>query len=129
MTASEKIILGDDFVIWRNEYGYWELVSNKAKFALVDSSDFRRIISLLEMPIKSVRLELGPDFPYINLIEVGLRHDSDYWISLAISWVAHSSVQEAISLVDDLKKLSVDKAISQSNRHFARKELNRLVNG
>ena len=128
MTYSEKIILSGDYVIYRDEYGLWKLLSNGVTFSLVDLSDFSRVISLLEMPIESVKLALGLDFPYLSVVEVGLRHDSDYWIKLAISWVAHSSVQEANFLVETLKELSTDKAVSQSNRHLAIKELKRLLN-
>lgn len=128
MTGSEKTILGSDFIICRDESGRWKLVSNEVTLPLVNSSDFRRIISLLETPIESVKQALGLDFPYMSVAEIGLKHDSDYWIKLAISWIAHSSAQEASSFVEDLKKLSTDKAVSQSNRHLARKELKRLLN-
>ena len=79
------------------------------------------------MPIENVKLELGLDFPYMSVAEVGLRHDSDYWIKLAISWVAGSTVQEAFSFVEDLKRLSTDRAFSQSNRQLAKRELKRLL--
>lgn len=128
MTDSEETILGSDFIIFRDESGRWKLVSNEVTLPLVNSSDFRRIISLLETPIESVKQALGFDFPYMSVAEIGLKHDSDYWIKLAISWIAHSSAQEASSFVEDLKKLSTDKAVSQSNRHLARKELKRLLN-
>ncbi len=128
MTDSDKIILGSDFMIRRDQSGRWELVSNEVKFPLVDLSDFRRVISLLEMPIESVKQALGLDFPYMSVAEIGLTHDSDYWIKLAISWIAHSSPQEVCFFVEDLKRLSTDKAVSQNNRHLARKELMRLLN-
>lgn len=128
MTDSEKIILDGGFVICRVKFELWELVSDEATFPLVSSSDFRRVISLLEMPIESVKLALGLDFPCKNVVEIGLRHDSDYWIKLAISWVAHSSAQEVNFFVEDLEKLSKDKAVSQNIRHLARKELKRLLN-
>ncbi|RFD26912.1 hypothetical protein CER19_20015 [Pseudomonas sp. GL93] len=127
MSGSEKLILGDDFLICRDEVGRWALINNETSFPLDDSSDFRKVISLLEMPIETVRLALGPDFPYISVIKVGLGHDSDYWIKLAIFWIAHSSIQETISLVDDLRKLSVGEGVSQGNRHFARRELKRIL--
>lgn len=128
MIGSEKTILGSDFIIYRDESGCWKLVSNEVALPLVNSSDFRRIISLLEMPIGSVKQALGLDFPYMRVAEIGLKHDSDYWIKLAISWIAHSSAQEASFFVEDLKRLSIDKTVSQSNRHLARKELKRLLN-
>ena len=128
MTDSEKTILGSDFIIYRDESGCWKLVSNEIVLPLVGSSDFRRIISLLEMPIESVRQALGLDFPCMSVAEIGLKHDSDYWIKLAISWIAHSSPQEVCFFVEDLKRLSTDKAVSQNNRHLARKELKRLLN-
>lgn len=128
MTDSEKTILGGDFIIFKDESGLWKLVSNEVTFPLVESSDFRRAISLLEMPVESVKQTLGLDFPCMRVAEIGLKHDSDYWIKLAISWIAQSSVQEAYSFVEDLRKLSTDKSISQSNRHLARKELKRLLN-
>lgn len=129
MKDSERIILDGGGVICRCESGRWKLLSDEATWPLVSSSDFKRVISLLEIPFESVKLALGLDFPYMSVVKVGLRHDSDYWINLAISWVAQSSAQEVASFVEDLKKLSVDKAVSQSNRHLARKELKRILNG
>tara|TARA_R110002020_G_scaffold123420_1_gene279828 strand:- start:1913 stop:2308 length:396 start_codon:yes stop_codon:yes gene_type:complete len=123
----EKINLGDDLVICRNELGHWQLEGAAFSFPLTDSSDFKRVISLLETPIDNARLELGSDFPYICVMEVGLRHDSDYWIGLALSWIAGASIQEAYKLIEDLNTLSVDKAVSQKNRHLAKKELKRLL--
>ncbi|WP_085717256.1 hypothetical protein [Pseudomonas sp. B28(2017)] len=129
MTTAGENILNSDLVIVRDELGRWKLESAGVYFFLIEASDFKRIISLLEMPINDVKLALGPDFPYMSVAEVGLKHDSDYWISLAISWVAGSSVRDAFAFIDDLKRLSKDKAVSQRNRQLAKKEIKRLLNG
>lgn len=125
--SSGKIILDGDLVIYRNELGHWQVEGPRFSFSLTDTSDFKRVISLLETPIESARLALGSDFPYICAMKVGLSHDSDYWIGLALSWVAGASTQEVHALIDDLKKLSIDRAISQKNRQLARKELKRFL--
>lgn len=122
-----KITLEGDLAICRGELGHWRLEGGGVSFPLIDTSDFKRVISLLEIPIGNVRLALGADFPYMCVVEVGLKHDSDYWIGLALSWVAGASTQEVYTLIDELKILSIDREISQKNRQLARKELKRLL--
>ncbi|WP_146118109.1 hypothetical protein [Pseudomonas poae] len=95
-------------------------------YCLAELSDFNRAISLLEMPIERAKQVLGVDFSYDGVIAAGLRHDSDYWISLAISWVINSSAHEVVAHVDDLKGISIDSRVSQKNRHLAKKALRRL---
>ncbi|WP_223601947.1 hypothetical protein [Pseudomonas sp. A-RE-8] len=63
----------------------------------------------------------------MSVAEIGLGHDSDYWINLALSWVAGSPATEAAHFVEDLKKLVEDKAVSQTNRQMAKNELKRLL--
>jgi len=128
MKVSKGFNLSDDLVILRDESGCWRLENGENSFSLYESSDFKRVISLLEIPIENAKSALGLDFPYKSVAKIGLRHDSDYWIKLAISWVAESSTPEALSFIDDLKKISTDKDVSQINRQLAKKELKRLLN-
>ena len=124
--SSGKKILGGDFFICQDEFGDWRLDGVSASFNLVNDSDFKRVISLLEHPIGEVRLELGSAFPYFALIGVGLKHESDYWIALALNWVSQLSSKEALTFLEQLQFISVDKKVSQKNRGLAKKEIKRL---
>ncbi|HWH89893.1 MAG TPA: hypothetical protein VNV36_24335 [Pseudomonas sp.] len=125
-TSSGKKILGGDFFICQDEFGGWRLDGASASFNLVDDSDFKRVISLLELPFSEVKLELGSDFPYFALIGVGLKHESDYWIDLALNWVSQLNSKEALEFFEELKFISADKKVSQRNRGLAKKEIKRL---
>ncbi|WP_085603014.1 MULTISPECIES: hypothetical protein [unclassified Pseudomonas] len=123
---SGKRILGGDFLICQDELGGWRLDGGSASFNLVDDSDFKRVISLLEFSISEVKLELGSAFPYYALIGVGLKHESDYWIDLALNWVGQLNSQEALKFLEQLQYISADKKVSQKNRGQAKKEIKRL---
>lgn len=118
----------DDLSICKDELGGWHLEGRDLSFPLVEASDFKRIISLLETPVEVAKAALGDGFPYVCVVEVGLNHDSDYWIGLALSWVADVTARDAFQLIKQLKILSTDKAVSQKNRQLARKEFKRLSN-
>jgi hypothetical protein len=127
MSNFEMINLSVDQVIFKDEAGRWKLENAGVLYNLVSASDFKRIISLLEVPMDRAKMALGPDFPYMSVAEIGLGHDSDYWINLALSWVAGSPAKEVAHFVEDLKKLVEDKAVSQTNRQMAKNELKRLL--
>ncbi|MCP1476580.1 hypothetical protein ABIA54_004574 [Pseudomonas sp. EB276 TE3739] len=121
-----KKILGGDFFICQDEFGGWRLDGASPSFNLVEDSEFKRVISLLELPFSEVKLELGSDFPYFALIGVGLKHESDCWIDLALNWVSQLNSKEALEFFEELKFMSADKKISQRNRGLAKKEIKRL---
>lgn len=121
-----RITIDSDLIICSDGFGHWRLEGPICSFPLAGDLDFKRIISLLETPIDKVRSALGADFPYQRVIKIGLRHDSDYWIGLALSWIPAITNSEALSLVSDLKALSIDSSISQKNRQSARKHLKRI---
>lgn len=125
-TSSGKKILGGDFLICQDEFGGWRLDGGSTSFDLVNDSDFKRVISLLELPFGEVRLELGSTFPYFALIGVGLKHESDYWIALALNWVSQLNSKEALTFFEQLQFISADKKVSQKNRGLAKKEIKRL---
>ncbi|TFY85612.1 hypothetical protein DYL59_24865 [Pseudomonas kairouanensis] len=119
--------IGGKVKIFKDNLNGWKLKAGKATYCLIELSDFNRVISLLEMPIEDAKLALGPDFSYASVIKVGLQHDSDYWVGLAISWISDSSIHEAFVHVDDLKRLSQNRGSSQRNRHLAKRELKRHI--
>ncbi|WP_135291567.1 hypothetical protein [Pseudomonas kairouanensis] len=121
------ICMGGTIKVFKNFFDCWKLKASEATYCLIELSDFNRVITLLETPLKDAKLALGPDFSYVSLIKVGLQHDSDYWVGLAISWVSDSSIQEAFVHVDDLKRLSQNRGSSQRNRHLAKRELKRHI--
>ncbi|MBV6749506.1 hypothetical protein KV580_04315 [Pseudomonas chlororaphis] len=122
-----RITLDSGIVISKGSLGEWRLEGAGCSFLLGEKYGFERAISLLEKPIDEVKLNLGRDFPYVNLIQIGLRHGSDYWIGLALSWVKNISADEAGVFLGDLELLSSDKSISQKNRQSSKKEVRRII--
>lgn len=125
-TSSEKKVLDNDLVVFRDETGCWRLEGPSISFFLNDEEDFRRIISLLELPFDDVKSDLGERFPYHILICLGLKHESDYWIALALSWVKFIKGQDAEVFIGELRSVALDNKVSQKNRHLARREVKRL---
>ena len=62
------------------------------------------------------------------MVQIGLNHDSDYWIGLALSWVPFLAKQDVELIIDDLNSVAFDKKVSQKNRVMAKREITRVRN-
>ncbi|HDS1018959.1 hypothetical protein U0039_22155 [Stenotrophomonas maltophilia] len=124
----ERKFLGNGLVIFSDGMGVWRLEGPSVSFSLEGKEALRRAITLLEFPFENVISDLGRNFPYPILVQIGLNHDSDYWIGLALSWVPFLAKQDVELIIDDLNSVAFDKKVSQKNRVMAKREITRVRN-
>ncbi|MCR1757146.1 hypothetical protein NAG17_02155 [Pseudomonas aeruginosa] len=74
---------------------------------------------LLEKPYEEVREKLRGGFCYLNVVLAGLDSESDYWISLALSWIEQGGAEASDVLLARLKRVVEGRSANQKNRHKA----------
>lgn len=115
-----KFVLPNNTEIVRGFDGVWYVVAAGRSYALKESADFWRIVSLLEHSYKSVRPILGPDFSYSEVILAALDSKSEYWIGLGILWAGGNGFRNCEMVLNKLNDLVFLDQLSQSDKKRVR---------
>src|SRR5262249_27081106 len=113
----------------------WQVCAGRDRFDLVDTSDFFRLVVLLEHSYTDVETAIDcfakdqraeVPFPMQKIIAAALASKSQAWTSRALAWVTFLSRTEITTLKDVLKDVQQAKWASQNNRQLASKYLKRI---
>lgn len=126
---SEMLILKNDTAIFKDEDGHWHIKAGPNVFNLASQKDFWRAIAVLELPLCQVELRLGEKFPYHLAVISGLKNGSDYWVELALSWIAKMPIHASLHFSQEMRAICSNKKYSQKIRSVAKRELARLNRG
>lgn len=117
--------------------GIWNVYAKSGSFALIETSDFFRVVVLLERPYEEtkslfdeyvLRSGASTQFPFWKVVGAAFASRSDQWLSLALTWFPNLVPSERIALRDHLVVVGKSKWASQRNRQMAEKYA-KLTNG
>lgn len=110
--------------------GVWAAETPTGIRELISLQSYLYCLSLLETPLEDLLSVLenifGTDvkmpeiFPISEIIRYPLiYYQSDYWLSLAFAWYKKLDPKEKPNLIIELKKVSINRNVSQKLRHEA----------
>ncbi|WP_143074256.1 hypothetical protein [Roseateles sp. YR242] len=119
-----------------SESGKWLVEAKNGVFPLQETTDFWRVVVLLERKYSDVKSmfeefahECAPSspFPYWRLVGAGLGFKTEQWASLALNWVPELQPEELLLIKPALEDVASSKWASQKSRQLADKFAKRAI--